>query len=149
MYGNAEVMRYVGDGEPASLEHTTKMLRSYREHQHDHGYAFWAVVEAESGRPIGDAGFAVTDHGVELGYTLGRDWWGRGLATEAAALCVQTAFGPLGLQRLVGLADAANPASAHVLTKLGFQFQRDLMAYGRPHTQFVLTRDTSRVPQYP
>lgn len=148
VYGNSEVMRYVGEGKPASLAQTTALLRLYRQHQHDHGYAFWAVIEVESGMPIGDAGFAVTEHGVELGYTLGRDWWGRGMATEAASLCVETAFGPLGLQRLVGLADVANPASARVLTKLGFRFQRDLMAYGRPHTQFVLTRDSSRVPQH-
>jgi [ribosomal protein S5]-alanine N-acetyltransferase len=140
VYGDAEVMRYVGEGRPATPEQTAEMIADYRRGQREHGFAFWAVIERSSGRLIGDAGLEPTRFGTELGYTLGRASWGRGFATEAAGLCVEAAFGPLELARLVALADVANPASAHVLTKLGFTRAGEVTAYGRPHGRFVLER---------
>lgn len=139
VYGDAEVMRFVGDGRPATFRETVQMIEDYRRHQRQHGFAFWAVLTADSGELIGDAGVEVTAHGVELGYTLGRPWWGQGLATEAAGLCVDAAFGPLGLTRLVALADQDNPSSARVLGKVGFTAEQSVTAYGRPHLRFVHT----------
>ena len=102
--------------------------------------AFWAVIERASGELVGDAGLEVTDQGIELGYTLARNRWGRGLATEAGRLCVEAADGPLGLRRPVALADLANPASAAVLARLGFADDGIVDAYGRPHRRFVRER---------
>ena len=116
------------------------MLAAYREHQAEHGFAFWAVSDRASGTLIGDAGLEVTADGVELGYTLARAWWGQGLATEAARLCVAAAFGPLELPRLLAVADVDNPASARVLTRLGFVEDAEVIAYGRAHRRFVLER---------
>lgn len=143
VYGDPEVMRYVGEGEPATRAVTEEMIESYRRHQELHGFAFWAVLERGSGQLIGDAGLEVTSDGVELGYTLARPWWGRGLATEAAELCLAAAFGPLGLTRLVALADAENPASSRVLTRLGFSGAGTVSAYGRPHHRFTREREVT------
>ena len=140
VYGDAEVMRHVGEGEPASPEQTARMLAEYADHQARHGFAFWAVIERETGALIGDAGLEVTAQGVELGYTLARNRWGHGFATEAGRLCVAAADGPLGLRRLVALADVENPASAAVLGRLGFVEDRVVRAYGRPHRRFVRER---------
>ena len=117
------------------------MIVGYRRHQREHGFAFWAVVDRGSGALIGDAGLEVTEHGVELGYTLARTAWGQGLATEAARLCVAAAFGPLELPRLVALADVENPASARVLETIGFLHAGRSVAFGRPHHAFELTPD--------
>lgn len=136
VYGNEEVMRYVGEGGAVGPEQTARMISEYRRHQQEHGFAFWAVVERESGILIGDAGLEVTEHGVELGYTLARPWWGRGLATEAARLCLAAAAGPLARPRLVALADVENPASAHVLEKIGFCGAGRRTAFGRTHHCF-------------
>ena len=140
VYGDPEVMRFVGDGDPASPERSAQMLADYAAHHARHGFAFWAVIERASGELVGDAGLEVTDQGIELGYTLARDRWGRGLATEAGRLCLEAADGPLGLRRLVGLADLANPASAAVLARLGFADDGIVDAYGRPHRRFVRER---------
>lgn len=142
VYGDAEVMRHVGAGGPVSREVSAAMIAGYRAHQARHGYAFWAVIERGTGELIGDAGLEVTEHGVELGYTLARPWWGRGLATEAARLCLRAALGPLELPRLVALADVDNPASARVLEKLGFLHRGTRTAFGRPHHCFELVPAT-------
>jgi ribosomal-protein-alanine N-acetyltransferase len=113
------------------------MLAHYAQHQARYGFAFWAVIERGTGELIGDAGLEITAHGVELGYTLARTAWGRGLATEAGRLCVEAADGPLGLRRLVALADVGNPTSSRVLEKLGFVADGVVEAYGRPHRRFL------------
>jgi [ribosomal protein S5]-alanine N-acetyltransferase len=56
-----------------------------------------------------------------LGYGIGRAWWGRGLATEAALAAVDYAFNGLGVAKVWARADPRNVASVRVLEKLGMQ----------------------------
>jgi RimJ/RimL family protein N-acetyltransferase len=113
-------------------------------HQQACGYSFWAVVERESGALIGDAGLYRTPAGeVELGYTLGRPWWGRGYATEAAGAWLETAFARLGIDAVVALAEPANTASLRVLEKLGMRRDGERLAFGRPHAVYRAARPVS------
>jgi RimJ/RimL family protein N-acetyltransferase len=74
------------------------------------------------GQMIGGVGFYRRPSGAaELGFWLGRQWWGRGYATEAARAVVRLGFAG---HRLPGFSSAHfvdNLASARVLAKLGFQ----------------------------
>ena len=56
----------------------------------------------------------------ELGYWMGKGWWGRGYATEAGRAVLELAFLGLQLPRVVAGHFADNPASGRVLEKLGF-----------------------------
>lgn len=58
---------------------------------------------------------------ASLGYGIGRAWWGRGLATEAARAAVDYAFRALGVDKVWARADPRNVASVKVLEKLGMQ----------------------------
>jgi [ribosomal protein S5]-alanine N-acetyltransferase len=58
---------------------------------------------------------------IELAYELVPDWWGRGLASEAARECLRYAFEEVGLGRVVAGADPPNVASLRVLDKLGMK----------------------------
>jgi ribosomal-protein-alanine N-acetyltransferase len=137
VYSDPDVMRYVATGPMADLSVTERLLQDYQAHQRRLGYSFWAVVERDSGALIGDAGLYRTPAGeVELGYTLGADWWGRGYATEAASAWLSCAFGTLGIHEVVALAEPANVASMHVLEKLGMRRAGERIAFGRPHAVF-------------
>jgi ribosomal-protein-alanine N-acetyltransferase len=57
---------------------------------------------------------------AELGYLLGRRWWGAGYAQEATAALIGYAFGQLGLRRLEADIDPLNLGSARLLERLGF-----------------------------
>jgi RimJ/RimL family protein N-acetyltransferase len=63
---------------------------------------------------------------TELGWKLGREHWGRGYATEAAAACRDWAFGELELTRLISLIAFENTASVRVAEKIGETFERDV-----------------------
>jgi len=144
IYADPQVMRYVATGPLPDLATTTRLLRDYMTHQQAWGYSFWAVVERASGAIIGDAGLYRTPVGeVELGYTLGMSWWGRGYATEAAGAWLDAAFSQLDIAEVVALAEPANTASLRVLEKLGMTRDGERMAFGRPHAVYRVARPVS------
>lgn len=60
---------------------------------------------------------------AELGYWVGRPYWGRGYATEAAAALVEYGFRQLGLRRIYANHFARNPASGRVMEKIGMRHE--------------------------
>jgi [ribosomal protein S5]-alanine N-acetyltransferase len=74
------------------------------------------------GRLIGAVGYIEGEDGhAEIGYWIGKPWWGHGFATEAAQALVQHCFGPAGFRRLTCGHFIDNPASGRVIAKLGFR----------------------------
>jgi RimJ/RimL family protein N-acetyltransferase len=81
------------------------------------------IFERGLGAPqlIGACGLGRRPSGsVEMGYWIGRHFWGRGYATEACAALIEMAR-MLGLSSLEASHFTDNPASARVIEKLGFQ----------------------------
>jgi len=90
----------------------------------DHGNLPNALIFARTrGAPrlVGGIGLDKTDAGVELGYWIARPYWGLGFATEAGRAIVAMADDSLRLPQLVAGHFIDNPASGHVLRKLGFE----------------------------
>jgi len=83
--------------------------------------AVFAVVERDSGLLVGAIGLSIAaDHArAELGYWVGKPYWGRGYCTEAARAVLGYAFGDLGLHRVHAHHFARNPASGRVMRKVG------------------------------
>jgi ribosomal-protein-alanine N-acetyltransferase len=61
-----------------------------------------------------------------FGYWLGRRFWGRGIATDAARTLARYALGDGGMRRLEATVFAPNAGSARVLEKAGFTFEARL-----------------------
>jgi [ribosomal protein S5]-alanine N-acetyltransferase len=147
VYGDPEVTRWMPPY--PTIEHTRRALEKHVAAGRTGGAALWAVVERSSGELIGDAGLAALNGvgpEVELGYTLGRRWWGRGYATEAARACLAEAFGPLGLKRVVAVVRPENAASIHVLEKLGMTCEGTRFAYGAEHLLYATASVAVRAP---
>ena len=89
----------------------------------------YAVCLKESGKPIGSIGFhrndlAEQDDEYELGYWIGKPFWGQGLIPEASREMLRYAFEDLGTNRIwCGYYDG-NEKSRRVQEKLGFVYQR-------------------------
>jgi len=83
---------------------------------------------------IGDIGLCVDADDPacgHIGFSLNRQWQGRGLATEAVAAARTLAFGPGGLQRLTAVTDTRNLASVQLLRRLGFRLEHTAAAVFR------------------
>lgn len=114
----------------------------------------WRFAVILAGSLIGCADVdEIADGSGSLGYWLVREAWGQGLATEAATVVVHFAFETLDLTEIHSGCAADNPASAKVLTRLGFTFvdEIDLWSRGRgamiQHRRYKLARSSrSRTP---
>ena len=87
----------------------------------------FAVCLKENGKPIGSIGFhrndlAEQDDEYELGYWVGKQFWGQGLIPEASREMLRYAFEDLGMSRIwCGYYDG-NEKSRRVQDKLGFSY---------------------------
>ena len=77
----------------------------------------------------------------EIGYWLGRPFWGQGYATEAAGAVIAAFEADMGCQPLVAGYFIENPRSGHVLEKLGFQ------KAGAPSPLFSVARQSDVLSQ--
>ena len=138
VYSDPEVMRYVGHGAHTTVDETIAALRIYGEVLERRGFSFLAVTERATGALIGDGGLHPLSDDVELGYTLARDAWGRGYATELGRALLAHAFEVLRVPRVIAQVEPANAASRHVLEKLGMTERETRVAYGRPHLLYAV-----------
>jgi RimJ/RimL family protein N-acetyltransferase len=83
----------------------------------------FVIAEKASDRAIGTSLLFRLEEGsarAELGYVLGRAWWGRGLMHDALHALLDRAFGAMALRRVEAEVDVRNAASAQLLRRLGF-----------------------------
>ncbi|HWB23066.1 MAG TPA: GNAT family N-acetyltransferase [Gaiellaceae bacterium] len=132
-----EVMRFIG-GETLDRNEVEIRLGMMRERFERDGFGHFVLTRKADGRIVGRAGLLVWtvpewtittraeaqgDYEIELGWTLGREFWGHGYATEAARAIQEFAFGELGLDRLISLIDPENVASVAVARRLGMEIE--------------------------
>lgn len=95
----------------------------YARPRHEQGEEYTFAVE-HGGQVVGACGLIVSENRreAELGYWIGRPYWGLGYATEAACAAVAFAFAGAGVERVVALPLADNAPSRRVLEKAGLRF---------------------------
>ena len=110
--------------------------------------AVFAIVLRSSLKPIGCIGLhELEENGrAEIGFWIGRRYWGQGLATEALGRLVEFAFEDCGLETLEAGAVPTNRASHHVQAKIGFvpSDVREDAAAARGHPLQIIVRELHR-----
>lgn len=119
------VTRYLFFGprdEQSTAEYLEELLASQRELPRTRFEL--AVEEIASGKLIGACDLSLIESNVvDLGYMLGAEQWGKGLATEIALALVDAAFFDLRAQRVISTVDVNNAASIRVLEKIGMRWE--------------------------
>ncbi len=123
VYGDAQAMRWVGDGQPLDLAQCAQWVEVTQRNYVTRGYGMFALVGRESGSLIGFCGLVHPGGQVdaELKYALCREFWGQGLATEAASAMLAAARSRFKLDRVIATTAPENLASHRVLLKAGMQ----------------------------
>ncbi len=127
-----------------------KQLRHWAEYR----FGLWAAIPDDAeGEPVGWIGAWRQDVApalageIEIGWTLRRPWWGRGLATEGARAAAAGAFKHLPVERVISLVAHANLRSAAVAGRLGMRPHTDTPSReGRPLRVYALAREAERPP---
>ncbi|HWA04067.1 MAG TPA: GNAT family N-acetyltransferase [Rhizomicrobium sp.] len=115
-----DVARFLG-GEPMSRADAWRSIASALGHWHLRGYGVWAVERKSDGLFIGRVGLINPEGwpGLEVGWTLGKPYWGQGYATEAARAAIDYAFTTQPLSRVISCIDPGNAASQRVAARVG------------------------------
>lgn len=137
---DASVMQFVGDGEPWSLARTEQFLVRAQEMSQSLGFCQWPVIDKASSSLIGFCGFVPANDGAEIGWRLSKEFWGRGLATEAARAVLKHGFETFGFQRVIAIVQSPNQASIRVVEKLGMKIESRFPKNGRDVLSFSIDR---------
>lgn len=121
VYGDLELMKYVGDSTAISPEDCRRWIEITKENYAKSGYGLFAVENLEGG-VIGFAGISHPggQDQPEIKYTFKKAVWGSGIATEVVSALTQHGFAAWNLPEVIATIDPENLASARVLTKAGF-----------------------------
>ena len=146
MMADAEVMRFLGDGKTLSRADAWWRLAMVLGHWQLRGYGMWAVEEKETGRLVGRVGFFNPEGwpGFELGWTLGREYWGRGYATEAARRALEFVFTEMGREHVISLIRPDNVASIKMAERLGERLEGRTELFGAEALVYGIGRDEWR-----
>lgn len=121
-----EVSRHVLWDAHKSIWETRRFLLFARG-QYRRGFpGSFAVELKESGRMIGTIGFMWVNpdfQSAEVGYSLSRDYWNKGIMTEALEATLRFGFEELKLNRIEAQHDTENPASGKVMAHCGMQYE--------------------------
>ncbi len=129
------VIRYVGTGRPPGDEQIQAYIEAARKLYRDEGFCLWPLIYRDNHELIGFCGFDRLWGGdeIEIGYWLAPDYWGKGLATEAAQAVMQYGRKTLGLRQIVAVAHPENRASIRVMEKLGMIYEENASHEGIEH----------------
>ena len=106
------------------------------------GYGMWGVEELETGRLVGRVGFHNPDGwpAFELGWTIGRNWWGKGYASEAARRCLKYAFEDMNRDHVISLIDPENINSIGVADRIGEKLEGEVEVGGHRVLVYGISR---------
>lgn len=123
-HADAQIMATMRDGvlTPSQVE---LLVDGYAATWRDRGFGMWVLRRSATGGFVGICGLMERDDldAVALRFALRKEEQGAGLASEAVAATLAFAFEARGLDRIVGVARAANVGSRRVMERAGMRFE--------------------------
>jgi RimJ/RimL family protein N-acetyltransferase len=142
MLADPEVAVPKGMDRAATRDESWRGLVNVLGHWALRGHGLFAVETLAEGRFVRAVGVIRLEGwpGPELAWTLRREAWGRGYATEAALAARDWALGPLGMDRLISLIAPGHAPSIRVAERLGARHERDGTFFGAPVRVYAMER---------
>lgn len=127
VYGDKEVVRWVGDRLPLTEELAKKWLEITQKNYENRGYGMFAILNKTTNELMGFGGLVHPDNSElpELKYAFMKTHWGKGLASEFVNGILLYAQDHLKLNTIIATTYPENSASNRVLTKNGFVHVKD------------------------
>ena len=144
LYHSPDVRKYYSEGIPTCAETRLELEWIINKCYVKYGFGMWATIYKETGKFIGRCGLCPMDiegrEEIEVAYMLAKEYWGQGLATEAAQAILKYGFEQLDLSRLICVINPDNRASSRVAEKIGMTLEIDGDVNGEPTLLYSMNK---------
>ena len=124
-----EVTKFLSWPTYKTVDTAYEILNIWVPQYRDDTFYQWAIELKEIGEVIGSISVVNFDERVdmaEIGFCIGRSWWGQGIMTEAFQAVIDFLFGEVGVLRIEAGHDPNNPTSGAVQRKCGLKYEGTL-----------------------
>ena len=129
-----EVTKFLTWPAHANVELTRSLVEQWVSNYEQPNYYNWAIELKEIGEAIGNISVVRLQENIEaadIGYCMGKAWWGNEIMPEALCAVVDFLFVEVGFNRIAACHDINNPKSGRVMDKAGMKQEGILRACGR------------------
>lgn len=129
-----EVSKYLTWPVHKNVNVSQTVLTSWIEKYTDPAFYNWAIELKEEKEVIGNISVVQLRSEIEaaeIGYCMGRKWWGQEIMPEALCAVTDFLFREVGVNRVAACHDVNNPKSGRVMEKAGMKKEGILRAAGR------------------
>lgn len=139
IYSDPEMTRYTEALYESKISERAYIREYIEKVYHYFEFGVWTVILKETGEIIGRAGLNVREgyDMPELGYVIGKQWQGMGIATEVCRAILHYAGSEFGFDKVMTLIQQENIASLRVAKKLGFQTREEVQMQGSKHLLMI------------
>ena len=129
-----EVTKYLTWPTHTSADITARVMNSWIPQYEQGDFFTWAIEYKESSEVIGSISVVKIYEAIDaadIGYCLGRAYWGRRIMPEALSAVIGFLFEQAGMNRVAAAHDADNPKSGRVMEKAGMKYEGILRQAGK------------------
>lgn len=124
-----EVLKYLPWGPHENVSVTERKVKSWVEsYAYDNTYN-WAIYLKGRNQVIGSISAEILNdpnNSCEVGYCIGKEFWGQGIMTETLRAIMHYLFYEIGYRKITARHDVLNIASGRVMQKVGMHFDKVL-----------------------
>lgn len=125
--GDPEVCKYLSWGPHNDVDTTLIRIINWVKSYERNNFYVWAIELKSKEMPIGSISVEISNDksaSCEVGYCIGKDYWSRGIMTEALLAVLHYLFYDIGYQEIQAKHDVLNIASGRVMQKAGMNFDK-------------------------
>ena len=125
-----DVTRFLMWSPHASEEISKRVIEEWETLYSDKKFYHWAIVLKDGNdEPVGDIAVVNMNEATSMahiGYCLGKNWWNKGITSEALKAVIDFLFDRVGFNRIESRHDPRNPNSGKVMQKCGMKYEGTL-----------------------
>ena len=123
---DGEVTRYLTWPTHNDIEVTKYVLGDWIKNYENNDFYNWAIIFKETNEPIGSIGAVEKKDDIKMvhiGYCIGKNWWKKGIVSEALNELIKYFFEKVGVNRIEARYDPNNLNSGKVMSKCGMKYE--------------------------
>jgi len=125
--GDAEVCKFLSWGPHANVDISRRRILNWSSNYDHNNFYVWAIELKSMRMVIGSISVEFSSDSsrtCEVGYCIGKQYWNRGIMTEALQTVLHYLCYEIGYQKVKAKHDVLNPASGRVMKKAGMKFEK-------------------------